>query len=116
MAFCIRSGVGFSRRNFWGRGTRGLFGGSPEVCVLAIDQDPEAKARAAAFKGAYGKRFQFHYEFCPNQGTEGTNFDGILVDFGLSSFQLDHRERGLVSATMHLDMDEQYWESPLMNL
>lgn len=75
--------------------TRALLEGSPEVCVLAIDQDPEAKARAAAFKSAYGERFQFHaMNFAQIKELKETNFDGILFDFGLSSFQLDQGERG----------------------
>lgn len=75
--------------------TRALLERSPEVCVVAIDQDPEAEARAALYKKSYGERFHFYaMNFAQIKELKETNFDGILFDFGLSSFQLDQAERG----------------------
>lgn len=75
--------------------TRALLERSPEVCVVAIDQDPEAKARAELFKETYGERFNFYaMNFAQIKELKETNFDGILFDFGLSSYQLDQAERG----------------------
>ena len=68
---------------------------SPEVCVVAIDQDPEAEERALALKKIYGDRFRFYsMNFADIGQLEERRFDGILFDFGLSSFQLDEGERG----------------------
>ena len=75
--------------------TRAMLDSSPEVCVVAIDQDPEAEERALALKKVYGDRFRFYSMNFANIGQlEERRFDGILFDFGLSSFQLDEGERG----------------------
>ena len=75
--------------------TRAMLDSSPEVCVVAIDQDPEAEERALALKKVYGDRFRFYAMNFANIGQlEERRFDGILFDFGLSSFQLDEGERG----------------------
>lgn len=75
--------------------TRAMLDSSPEVCVVAIDQDPEAEARAFALKEIYGDRFRFYsMNFADIARVEERSFDGILFDFGLSSFQLDEGERG----------------------
>ena len=75
--------------------TRAMLESSPEVCVVAIDQDPEAEERALALKAIYGDRFRFYsMNFADMGELEERSFDGILFDFGLSSFQLDEGERG----------------------
>ena len=75
--------------------TRAMLESSPEVCVVAIDQDPEAEERALALKAIYGDRFRFYsMNFAEMGELEERSFDGILFDFGLSSFQLDEGERG----------------------
>lgn len=63
--------------------------------VIAIDRDPNVKARAEEMNSLYGKRF----EFCA--GRFGTiaelikqPVDGIVFDIGVSSMQLDQAERG----------------------
>ena len=75
--------------------TRAMLDSSPEVCVVAIDQDPEAEERAQALKEIYGDRFRFYsMNFADIGQLVERRFDGILFDFGLSSFQLDEGERG----------------------
>ena len=75
--------------------TRAMLDSSPEVCVVAIDQDPEAEERALALNKVYGDRFRFYsMNFADIGQLEERRFDGILFDFGLSSFQLDEGERG----------------------
>ena len=75
--------------------TRAMLDSSPEVCVVAIDQDPEAEERALALKKVYADRFRFYsMNFADIGQLEERRFDGILFDFGLSSFQLDEGERG----------------------
>ena len=75
--------------------TRAMLDSSAEVCVVAIDQDPEAEERALVLKKVYGDRFHFYsMNFADIGQLEERRFDGILFDFGLSSFQLDEGERG----------------------
>lgn len=75
--------------------TRAMLESSPEVYVVAIDQDPQAEERALALKKVYGDRFRFYsMNFADIGQLEERRFDGILFDFGLSSFQLDEGERG----------------------
>lgn len=75
--------------------TRAMLDSSPEVCVVAIDQDPEAEERAVALKEIYGDRFDFYsMNFADIGKLKERSFDGILFDFGLSSFQLDEGSRG----------------------
>ena len=67
--------------------------------VIAIDRDPSAAAFAAPLKAEYPDRFQLvqgrfsdleqHLEVC---GLEAC--DGIALDLGVSSMQLDEAERG----------------------
>ncbi|MFT4901681.1 MAG: 16S rRNA (cytosine1402-N4)-methyltransferase, partial [Lentimonas sp.] len=68
---------------------------SDTVTVVALDRDPAAIERAAVIKAVYGERFRVHQiNFGDLADLEETGFDGILFDFGLSSFQLDTAERG----------------------
>ena len=67
----------------------------PEVQVLALDRDPEAKARAATF----GPRVRFVSSDFRHltEVAEGAGFDaitGVFFDLGLSSLQLDDPARG----------------------
>lgn len=72
--------------------TRGLLESNAEAAVVGLDCDPEAAERATAF---CEKRFEF---IALNFGKLATldrgPFDGILMDLGVSSFQLDTAERG----------------------
>jgi 16S rRNA (cytosine1402-N4)-methyltransferase len=67
--------------------------------VYAIDRDPEVFERAKAWSGEYGDRLQLI------QGTFGeldtlatkagaTPLDGVVLDIGVSSMQLDQADRG----------------------
>ncbi len=65
------------------------------VVVVAIDRDPEAKERAQSLYRKFGDRFRFCSMNFANLNTlQESEFDGVLFDFGLSSFQLDQPERG----------------------
>ncbi|MFC4347951.1 16S rRNA (cytosine(1402)-N(4))-methyltransferase RsmH [Kordiimonas lipolytica] len=67
--------------------------------VIAIDRDPDAIRRADAFKAEFGDRFDI-LEGCFGDmrallsaaGVEAV--DGVMLDIGVSSFQLDEAERG----------------------
>ena len=63
--------------------------------VVALDRDPEARARAKIVAEKFGERFKFFgMEFSRlDEAGEGM-YDGVLFDFGVSSFQLDEPQRG----------------------
>jgi 16S rRNA (cytosine1402-N4)-methyltransferase len=92
------SGAKIVDSTFGGGGhTKALFDCCEDIHVFAIDRDPAASVRASAFSLQFGDRFRF---FCGNFSkiseilAEFGKFDGILFDFGTSSFQLDDERRG----------------------
>ena len=67
--------------------------------VIGIDRDPEARARATAWSGDYGARlsvvdgtFGRLDAIATEEGVPAV--DGVVLDIGVSSMQLDHAERG----------------------
>lgn len=75
--------------------TRALLEAAPEVSVVALDRDPLAQARAAALQAAFPGRFQLVDSDFGQLAQLGLGeFDGILFDLGVSSYQLDEGERG----------------------
>lgn len=65
--------------------------------VLGCDRDPDAILRAREVKATYNDRFDFRqlkfsdlYEALESH----PKFDGVLFDFGISSFQVDNASRG----------------------
>ena len=80
---------------FGGGGHTRLILEAAETRVLALDQDPDAAKRAKEFEAQYGARFEFHRKnFADIDEIQEGPFDGILFDFGVSSFQLDQADRG----------------------
>lgn len=75
--------------------TRALLTSAPDVAVTALDRDPAAQERAAALYAEFGGRFKLiDRDFGKLADVPEENFDGILFDLGVSSFQLDDAERG----------------------
>jgi 16S rRNA (cytosine1402-N4)-methyltransferase len=66
-----------------------------DVTVVALDRDPAAQTRAEVLRLEFEGRFSLiDRDFgCLGELALG-KFDGILFDFGVSSFQLDEVERG----------------------
>lgn len=64
--------------------------------VIAFDRDADAITRAEPFKQEFGDRFQiFHACFSEiEKYLKPESIDGIVFDFGISSFQVDEAERG----------------------
>ena len=63
--------------------------------VTALDCDPQAAARAAAVAAEFPAAFRFvDLNFGALATLPDTGFDGVLFDFGVSSFQLDETARG----------------------
>ncbi len=72
---------------------------SPQGCLLGLDRDPQALELAARYLAPFGDRVQLvHASYASLQevlrqvGWE--QVDGILLDLGLSSMQLDSPQRG----------------------
>ncbi len=75
--------------------TRALLSQARGCRVTALDCDPEAAPRAAALAAEFPHRFHFHdLNFRHLATLPETGFDGILLDLGVSSFQLDTPARG----------------------
>ena len=63
--------------------------------VIALDRDPNVKARADEFKAKYGSRFEFRAgQFGNFAQLISENINGAVFDIGVSSMQLDNSERG----------------------
>ena len=90
------SGRRYLDATFGGGGhTRALLQAEEAVTVVAIDCDPEAAARTRQLSKQYPGRFQFYdLNFADLDGLEEDEFDGVLFDYGVSSFHLEQVERG----------------------
>ncbi len=63
--------------------------------VIGVDRDPLALEMAAAWAGQYGDRLQLVAgEFSDLDEHAGGPLDGVVLDLGVSSMQLDLAERG----------------------
>jgi 16S rRNA (cytosine1402-N4)-methyltransferase len=69
------------------------------VRVIGVDRDPDVLALASQFAGEFGDRLTLVDgcygdldRICEAQGIEG--LDGIVLDIGVSSMQIDQAERG----------------------
>lgn len=63
--------------------------------LSAIDRDPAALPRTAPLKKDFGDRFRFYaLPFSRLDEVPDAPFDGVLMDIGVSSFQLDDDSRG----------------------
>src|SRR5689334_19444703 len=91
-----KTGGRFLDCTFGGGGhTRALLESADNVSVVALDRDPAAQPRAEALRKIFGTRFELiDRDFGRLAEIPQTDFDGILFDFGVSSFQLDEVERG----------------------
>jgi 16S rRNA (cytosine1402-N4)-methyltransferase len=75
--------------------TRAILDAADGVQVIALDRDPDAEIRAEALAREYSGRFTLvDRDFGRLADVADSGFDGVLFDFGLSSFQLDDPERG----------------------
>ena len=90
-----RSGGRYLDCTFGGGGHAGaLLARCPGASLVALDQDPEAAPRAADLAAAHPGRVDFHpLNFRDLERVPGP-YDGVLMDIGVSSFQLDAPGRG----------------------
>ena len=75
--------------------SRAILEAARDVNVVALDRDPEAAERAEVLAAEYPGRFTLiDKDFGNLDSMTDSGFDGVLFDFGLSSFQLDNPGRG----------------------
>jgi 16S rRNA (cytosine1402-N4)-methyltransferase len=91
-----RAGGIYLDGTFGGGGhTRAMLEAAPATHVVALDRDPEAGPRAAALAAEFAGRLELiDRDFGRLAELPRSNFDGILFDFGVSSYQLDDPARG----------------------
>ena len=73
--------------------TRALLEGGAER-VIAVDRDPLAFDLAAEWAGGYGDRLVMQHGVFSKMDEYGQGLDGVVLDLGVSSMQLDLAERG----------------------
>lgn len=91
-----RAGSKLLDATFGGGGhSKALLSREETELLVATDCDPDAIERARQLEEEYGDRFRFYsMNFADLANLDEDGFDGILFDFGLSSFQLDQADRG----------------------
>ncbi|MFD3191141.1 16S rRNA (cytosine(1402)-N(4))-methyltransferase RsmH [Sedimentitalea sp. HM32M-2] len=62
--------------------------------VIAVDRDPAAFEMAAAWAGQYGDRLVMQPGVFSRMDEYASDLDGVVLDLGVSSMQLDQAERG----------------------
>ena len=62
--------------------------------VICVDRDPLAFEMAADWAGQYGDRIVMQQGVFSRLDDYGANLDGVVLDLGVSSMQLDQAERG----------------------
>src|SRR3989344_3904391 len=75
---------------------------SPNGRVIAIDRDPNTRSIANQVKDRYGSRFSHSVMSYDQTDRLETRFDGIVLDLGLSSDQLENSGRGFSFARNEL--------------
>lgn len=64
-------------------------------CVIGLDRDPAVFGMARGWAGEYGDRLRLvEGEFSDLDRLAGEPLDGVVLDLGVSSMQLDQAERG----------------------
>ena len=93
---------------------------APDTRVTAIDRDEDALAAAKINLSEFGSRILFRHvnfsEYKPNN----LQFDGIIADLGVSSFQFDTAERGFsfrqeAALDMRMDRRQSLTASEIIN-
>ena len=78
----------------------------PNIKLIGIDQDIEALEFAKKRLSKYSNRVEFINKRASEvlKDLKGLNISGILADIGVSSYQLDNKERGFTFEAETLDM------------
>lgn len=107
---CLTKTKHFLDCTFGGGGhASALLSASNNNVIYAIDRDPEASKRAKVLAKEFQKKFFFfNINFSNIENLYMPPLDGILMDLGLSSFQLDDKTRGFsfrYNANLDMRMD-----------
>lgn len=93
-----RDGGRYLDGTFGGGGYAEAILGAASCTLWAIDRDPDAIARGASLAAQYPGLHLIHGQFGDMLGLlaerGATELDGVVLDLGVSSFQLDQGERG----------------------
>ncbi|MBW6401792.1 16S rRNA (cytosine(1402)-N(4))-methyltransferase RsmH [Roseomonas sp. HJA6] len=95
-----RDGAHYLDATFGGGGyTAAILDSAPHCTVFAMDRDPDAIARGAGLVARHAPRLQLiegrFGDMLEHLSARGvTALDGVVMDLGVSSFQLDQAERG----------------------
>lgn len=73
--------------------TRGLLEAGADK-VIGVDRDPMVFEMAAPWLGDYGDRIELVHGTFSDMDRYGSDLDGVVLDLGVSSMQLDLAERG----------------------
>ncbi|MDR0755751.1 MAG: 16S rRNA (cytosine(1402)-N(4))-methyltransferase RsmH [Puniceicoccales bacterium] len=85
----------FLDATFGGGGhTKALLEQNKHIYIIGLDTDPDAILRAKDIRRTFPPRFQFFHCNFSHLKLLCREFDGILMDLGVSSFQLDQAQRG----------------------
>lgn len=75
--------------------TRAILNAAPNARVIGFDRDPAARETALATEAAFNGRFSFIHDCFGNMAHHvDEKVDGIVLDLGVSSMQIDQPERG----------------------
>jgi 16S rRNA (cytosine1402-N4)-methyltransferase len=95
--------------------TRAILERFPEAKVVGVDQDPAALSRAEDIIKNFQGRFRIEARNFSEMGNiQDTDLTGVLMDLGVSSFQLDETERGFsfrFDAPLDMRMNPQQGQS-----
>ncbi|MDY6407195.1 MAG: 16S rRNA (cytosine(1402)-N(4))-methyltransferase RsmH [Pseudomonadota bacterium] len=92
---CTQSGVYIDGTFGAGGYTRAILNANPLNRVIGFDRDPNAMKTALAMEGQYPHRFSFIHDCFGNMAAHlDEQVDGIVLDLGVSSMQIDQAERG----------------------
>lgn len=94
--FSPREGYHYLDATFGGGGhSRALLEADPSIKVTVLDCDPEAYSRAVEMSKEYGDRLKcYNLSFDRLEEIPEREFDGIIFDLGVSSYQLETAARG----------------------
>lgn len=90
-------GGDYADLTFGGGGhSKALLAANPKNTLLALDCDPDALQRSEVVSQQFGDRFRFRDESFDklDQFSSPNEFDGVLMDLGISSFQLMEPRKG----------------------
>ena len=77
--------------------SRAILAAAPAAELIAFDRDPSARARAEALAAEHPGRFRFvagRFGDLDQVLPEDLRLDGLVLDIGVSSMQIDQAERG----------------------